>query len=101
MRLKYTDEREEKNVRIIKEASHKWKDIASLICDNPNKANILEDENRGKHEHCLRQTLVDDFIHKKPMDYSHNWSGLIELLKDVDLEELAERVKHALLHCHT
>ena len=92
--LKYTDKGEVRKVRIIKEASHKWKDIASLICVS-NKVRELEDEHQGKHD-CLRQTLVDDFIIKKPADYSHSWSGLIELLKDVDLEELAERVKHAL-----
>ena len=97
MMLKYTEKGEEKKIRIIKEASHQWKDIACLICDNPNKVSKLEDEHRGKHDHCLRQMLVDDFINKKPADYSHNWSGLIELLDSVDLEELAGRVKHALL----
>lgn len=95
--LNYTEKGEEKKVRIIKEASHKWTDIASLICDTPNKISILEDKHRGKHDHCLRQTLVEDFINKKPTDYSHNWSGLVELLDNVDLEELAKRVKCALL----
>ena len=98
MMLKYTEEGEEKKIRIIKEASHKWKVIASLICDNPNKVNKLEEKHRGDHDDCLRQTLFDDFINKKPADYSHNWSGLIELLDSVELEELAKRVKHALLH---
>ena len=101
MMLKYIKEGEEKKIRIIKEASHKWKVIASLICDIPNKVKKLEEEHRGKHDDCLQQTLVDDFINKKPANYSHNWSGLIELLDNVDLEELAERVKHALLQYHT
>ena len=94
--LKYKDKGQEKKVRIIKEASCKWKDIASLICENPNKVKVLEDENRGRHEDCLRQTLVEDFINKKPTDYSQDWSGLIELLDNVDLEALAEKVKNAL-----
>ena len=97
MMLKYTVKGTEKKVRIIKEASHKWKDIASLICDSPNKVNVLEDEHRGKHDQCLQQTLVDDFINKKPVDYSHDWNGLIELLDNVDLETLADEVKNALL----
>ena len=96
MMLKYKDKGQEKKVRIIKEASCKWKDIASLICENPNKVKVLEDENRGRHEDCLRQTLVEDFINKKPTDYSQDWSGLIELLDNVDLEALAEKVKNAL-----
>ena len=97
MMLKYREKGEEKKIRIIKDASHKWKDIASLICDDPNKVSKLEEKLRGDHDHCLRQTLVDDFINKKPADYSHNWSGLIELLDSVDLEELAGRIKRALL----
>ena len=96
--LKYTEQGEEKKVQIIKDACHKWKDIASSVCDDPNKVSKLEEKHRGNHDDCLRQTLVEDFINKKPIRYSHNWSGLIELLKDVDLEELAQRVKHALIH---
>ena len=96
MMLKYKDKGQEKKVRIIKEASCKWKDIASLICENPNKVKVLEDENRGRHEDCLRQTLVENFINKKPTDYSQDWSGLIELLDNVDLEALADKVKNAL-----
>ena len=93
--LKYKEKGQEKKLRIIKEASCKWKDIASLICENPNKMKVLEDENH-RHEDCLRQTLVENFINKKPTDYSQDWSGLIELLDNVDLEALAEKVKNAL-----
>ena len=98
MMLTYTTEKgEKKKVQIIEEASHKWKDIASLICDNPNKVSKVDEKHRGNHDNCLRQTLVDDFINKKPARYSHNWSGLIELLENVNLEELAGRVKCVLL----
>ena len=96
MMLKYTEKGEEKKICIIKEASHRWKDVASLICDNPRRVRELEDEHPGRPHDCLQQTLIDDFIIKKPADFSHNWSGLIELLDNVDLEELAERVKYAL-----
>ena len=82
---------------IIKEASHKWKDIASLICDDHNKIKVLEQQHPGDPHECLRQTFIDDFLDKKPENYSHDWSGLIELMDDVGLVTLAERVKHALL----
>ena len=94
--LKYTVGGEKNKVRIIEEASHNWKKIASLISDF-NKINALQEKYRGTPEDCLRQTLVDDFINNKPKDYSHNWSGLIELLDDADLTALADRVKCALL----
>ena len=97
MILEYTEKGKKRKICIIKEASHQWKDIASLLCDNPNKVRKLDEEHRGKHDDCLRQTLVDDFLNKKPARYSPNWSGLIKLLDSVDLEELAGRVKYALL----
>ena len=95
--LKYTEGGENKKVHIIKEASHKWKDIVSLISDDPNRISVLEHQHRGNVEDCLRQALIDDFINQKPEEYSHDWSGLIELLEDVNLTALAEKVKHTLL----
>ena len=96
MTLKYKEKEEERKVRIIKEASHVWKDIASSICDDHNKISILEQQHPGKPHECLRQTFIDDFLNKKPVGYSQDWNGLIELLENVDLETLAEKVKHAL-----
>ena len=94
--LKYTDKGEKKKLNIIEGARHKWKDVASLICDDPNKLSTLEQQYQSKPQECLRQIFIDDFINKEPQDYSQDWSGLIELLEDVDLKALAERVKHAL-----
>ena len=96
MILKFTENGEMKKVRIIGGASHVWKNIASLISDDPNKVSTLELEHRGRPCDCLRQTLIDDFINKEPRKYSQDWSGLIELLDDVGLQALAESVKHAL-----
>ena len=94
--LKYTEREETIRIRIISEASHKWKDITSLICDDPNKPSVLEQRFQNNPNECLRQTLVDNFINKQPVAYSQDWSGLIELLVDVDLETLANKIKHAL-----
>ena len=95
--LKYTDEEKQHKLRIIKEASHKWKDIANLICGDVNVTITLEDKFRGDSTECLKRTFIDYFINKKPQRHTQNWKGLIELLDDVDLETLAEKVKHALL----
>ena len=96
MRLKYTDKGEVKILRIIKEASHKWKDIASLICGDVSTIQVLEWKHRGYPNACLIQILVENFINKRPEDYAQDWNGLIDLLDDVGLESLAEKVKHAL-----
>ena len=94
--FKYKDKGEKKKIRIIAEASHKWKIIASLICDDANRTIVLEQKYHSDPEECLRQTFIENFINKKPLKYSQNWDGLIELLDDVDLKKLAEDVEHAL-----
>ena len=94
--LKYKERGETKSVHIIEEASHKWKDITSLICGDHNKVSVLEQQHLGNPHECLRQTFIDYFLNKKPAGYSQDWNGLIELLENVKLEVLAEKVKCAL-----
>ena len=94
--LKFTDEGEKKKVRVISEASHKWKDIANLICGDTNITSVLEQRCHGDPSECLKQTFINYFISKKPQGYTQDWNGLIELLDDIGLETLAENVKHGL-----
>ena len=92
MILKYTDEGMKKKIRIINIASHRWKDIASLICDDVNKTSALEKQYQNDPNECLRQVLIHNFINKKPLKYSQDWSGLIKLLDDIDLETVSKEV---------
>ena len=94
--LKYADKGATKRVRIISTASHKWKEIASIISNDAHQTSVLEEKYRSDPNECLRQVFIQYFIDKKPQKYSHDWNGLIELLYDVDLEALAEDVEHAL-----
>ena len=96
--LKYVNQGEATvvKVRIINEASHKWKDIAGLICSDANRIKLLEQQYRGDPKECLQQIFIESFIENKPQKYSQDWNGLIELLGDVDLEALAEKVETAL-----
>jgi hypothetical protein len=95
--LKYTDKGKKHKIRIISEASHKWKFVADLICGDGNVTTTLEQKCRGDPKECLRQTFVDYFINKKPQGYTQDWNGLVELLDNIELETLAENVRHALL----
>ena len=99
--LKYMDKRKKKKIRIISEASHKWKDIANLICGDANITSVLEQRCHSDPNECLKQTFISYFISKKPRGYSQDWTGLIELLDDVDLETLAENVQQALPYACT
>ena len=96
MILKYTDKGVKKKVRIINTASHKWKDLASLICDDAHQISVLEQECPKDPNECLRQLFIHNFIDKKPLNYSQDWSGLIELLDDIGLEAFAKEVEHAI-----
>ena len=96
--LKYTDEKEGiMRVEIIQDASHKWKDIAALILDGANRIDLLENRYHNAID-CLRQTFIEGFIDNKPKRFSQDWNGLIELLNDVKLGTLAEKVHKALSH---
>ena len=93
--FKYTERGERKKVEIISRASHKWKDIASLICSDANTTSKLEDKYRGDPNECLRQTFINYFIDKKPQGYTQDWNGVIELLDDVGLQTIAGDVRYA------
>lgn len=95
MILKYEDKGEIKRVRIINKASPKWKDIAMLICDDASEISILEQRYQNDPKECLRQLFIHNFIDQKPQNYTQDWSGLIELLKDVELEAVANEVEQA------
>ena len=96
--LKYIDEKGEKQkIDIIKKASHEWKKIADLICKDPNRASALQQQYQDPCD-CLRLVLLESFIDNKPVNYSQNWKGLIELLEDAVNETLAKEVKYALSH---
>ena len=94
--LKYTERGEIKKIRIINDARHKWRDIASLIGGDTNTIRTLELKYPNEPYECLRNVVIENFISKKPQKYSQDWNGLIELLDDVDLENLVKKIKYAL-----
>ena len=95
-----TDEGGNQKIQIITEASCKWKDIAKLICDDRNISE-LEKDNHGDPEKCLRQIFINNFINKKPQEYTQDWNGLIQLLDDVSLEMLSlSLITIVYYHCH-
>ena len=79
--LKYTTkDRKIERVSILEEAQHQWKDIANLICSDPNKVAAIEQQYNSAPKECLRKILTDHFINNVPEDYPRNWTGLLSLL---------------------
>lgn len=85
-------------IRIVDLASHKWKDIASLLVSDYSQAVSLEKVHRGDPHECLREVFAKYFLDRKPESYSNDWHGLLELFDDVGLRPLAEQVKNVVLN---
>ena len=93
--LKYTKDGKKIRLNIINEASIKWKEITEQLA--PKDANLvgLLTGHHQKYEDRLRTVLVENFLNNKPDNYTNDWDGLIELLEDVYLNELADKVREA------
>ena len=94
--LKYTNNGEQKKLRIVNEACHKWRDIANLICSDANIVRVLEQTYHDNPSECLKRIFIDYFINKEPRGYSQDWNGVLELLDDIELKTLAKNVTSAL-----
>ena len=100
--LKFSKDGKKHKLSIIKQASHRWKDIAGRLSIDPNRATTVGLNFRENSEDCLRTLFVEDFINKKPAnDYSQDWNGIIELLDDIGEEALSKKVKECLGHRST
>ena len=82
-------------VNIINSVSHRWRQLASLLSDDINKAENLSQKFNNDPHMCLEQLFKDCFIKNKPAvdRYSQDWDGLIELLEDIDEAAIAEEVR--------
>ena len=91
-------ERKKLEIIMISSASHKWKNIASLICGDTMELmiSVLDKIYPGDPEKCLRQIFINHFINGKSLNYSQDWKGLIEILDNVGLKRFAKEVEHAL-----
>ena len=97
--LKYKEGGQERRLKIIARISSKWKTVADRISSNPNKAATLLQQCNNDPSQCLRQLFIDCFFTNEPANnYSCNWRGIIELLKDIDEDVFAEQVKKAVLN---
>ena len=97
--LKYKEGGQEHRLKIIDRISPKWRTVADRISSNPNKADTLWQQCYNDPSQCLRQLFIDCFFTNEPANnYSRNWRGIIEILKDIDEEIFAEQVKKAVLY---
>ena len=99
IKYKTDDDDEQQQLNILDCAADRWEDIAGrLFPSNANLTRNLDRRHRGDPKSCLRE-LFQDFLSKKlPPEYSRDWKGVIQLLRDVGDDALADDVKVAVLN---
>ena len=103
--IKWEDENgKEREFRIYSEIGHKWREIATRLGLKPGVISSIEDEHRqisSRIAAVLQKWSENANSLRNAKDYPKSWEGLINLLKDVQLGEVAADLKKALSsHTH-
>ena len=98
--IKWEDENGVKReLRIYSKVSHKWRQIATQLGFELGEIESIE-ENHYRNYSRVTAILVRWFENAKNLAnasrYPKSWQGLINLLEDVELGEVAEELKRAL-----
>ena len=90
----------QKTISIYQEAAHKWKKLATKLGLGEGEIDGIESEKRGKAIDCVRSVFgrwLENAQRMKHCDkYPKSWEGLMALLGDSELAELAKEVEEAL-----
>jgi hypothetical protein len=86
-----------KELRIYSKITHKWKEIASLLLGlEQGEISTIEHDHRQEYS-CITAVLGRWFENApNARDYPKSWHGLIKLLNDVELGEVAKELERAL-----
>ena len=89
-----------RELRIYKKVAHKWKQIATQLGLEPGEIETISIDYHGKCYECITNVLRQWFENAGNLPnasrYPKSWQGLVNLLEDVELGEIAEELKQAL-----
>ena len=95
--MKWKDSQgQSKEIRIIKESSHKWTNMGDLLEIPPAELTSYQIAHLNRNEGCYRDVLLYWLDGKGSSSYPVTWDGFHELLMDVELVALAEKMSEAL-----
>ena len=92
-----------KKLKIYSEVAHKWNEIATRLGFEPGKIVSLRNNFPTDHDRVMdvfRHWLENAGDLPNAGDYPRSWCGLVKLLKDVELSELAKQLHTALCSTH-
>ena len=75
--------------------AHKWRDIGQLIDVGIGQLDSIATKHHEDSTECLR-TVLGRWMEDPPEDYPNTWHGLVELLNDCKLANIAKELKIAL-----
>ena len=80
---------------VAEKIAHKWRDLGVLLGLSPSMLESLAENHRGDAHACC-QELLGRWLESPPLEYPSTWRGLVELLLDCQLEQVAEELKATL-----
>ena len=83
-------------MRIIQSISSKWQKLATLLGLSLSQSDGIKKESFMNTEECCLRVFDHWIISNGTTDYPITWSGLHELLEDIEHSTTAEHMKTAL-----
>lgn len=95
--IKWTGENgQPKKFDLMEKIESKWRDVAQLTGVSISKIDSISTKHREDPTECLR-TVLGMWMENPPEDvYPNTWHGLVELLNDCEVKEVANDLKIAL-----
>ena len=97
MHLHYLDQEGKRHeLKVMNEVASSWKDLGSLF--NYDTKQIAQNNNRGGDYamDCCREVLEKWSSKGRARSYRFSWNGLIQALRDIDLNRIADDIDIAL-----
>ena len=91
------DQGQTQKFRLREMISYKWRDLGILTKLTPSGLENISEKNRGDSEKCC-QDVLDKWLENPPKGYPNTWSGLIELLDDCRLTQIAEDLRNIIVN---
>ena len=93
------EKRVKRKLKVYSRIAHKWRDIATLLRLEVGEIKLIEDDHR-RNDSRITAVLRQWFENAKNLPngsrYPKSWQGLINLLEDTELGEVAREIKNAL-----
>ena len=95
--IKWKDEEgQTQRFYLMDKISNKWRDIGHLLGLSISRLDCVSTQHRENPAACC-ETVLHDWLDNPPPEYPISWEGLVELLEDSKLSQVAAELRNALL----